>query len=193
MTRFFVDEPADAAGTSTKNDSRQTGPVRDWVVAGGIVLDRDRVLLVQNRRRNGAFDWSPPGGVIEVHEGESLLTGLTREVEEETGLRVTAWAGPIYEVRTEAPELGWRLRAEVHVALAYEGELRVDDPDGIVVDAQFVPLELCAGHLDACHPWVREPLADWLVEQWATEADTRAYDYRVDGADLASLVVTRLP
>jgi 8-oxo-dGTP diphosphatase len=167
--------------------------VRDWVVAGGIVLDRDCVLLVQNRRRNGAFDWSPPGGVIEVHEGESLLSGLTREVEEETGLRVTAWAGPVYEVRTEAPELGWRLRAEVHVALAYEGDLRIDDPDGIVVDAQFVPLERCARHLDACHPWVREPLADWLAEQWTTEAVARGYDYRVDGADLASLIVTRLP
>jgi 8-oxo-dGTP diphosphatase len=167
--------------------------VRDWVVAGGIVLDQDRVLLVQNRRRSGAFDWSPPGGVIEVHEGESLLTGLTREVEEETGLRVTAWEGPVYEVRTEAPELGWRLRVEVHVALAYEGELHVDDPDGIVVDAQFVPLERCAPHLDACHPWVREPLTDWLAEQWAAGALTRGYDYRVDGADLASLIVTRLP
>jgi len=167
--------------------------VRDWTVAGGIVIEGDRVLLVQNRRRNGAFDWSPPGGVIEVHEGESLIDGLTREVEEETGILVTEWAGPLYEVRTEAPELGWRMRAEVHVALAYEGELRVDDPDGIVVDACFVPVDSCSAHLDACHPWVREPLADWLVERWETNADTRAYGYRVDGADIASIIVTRLP
>ncbi len=117
--------------------------VKDWGVAGGIVLDGDALLLVQNRRRNGAFDWSPPGGVIEIAEGEAVVDGLTREVEEETGLRVSAWAGPIYEVRADAPGLGWRLRAEVHVALEYEGDLRVDDPDGIVVDARFVPVAEC--------------------------------------------------
>ena len=73
--------------------------MRDWTVAGGIVLEGDALLLVQNLRRNGALDWSPPGGVIEVQEGEPLLAGLTREVEEETGLRVTEWVGPLYEVR----------------------------------------------------------------------------------------------
>jgi len=78
--------------------------VRDWTVAGGIVLDGDTLLLVQNRRRSGAFDWSPPGGVIEVADGEDVVDGLTREVEEETGLRVTGWAGPIYEVRAERSE-----------------------------------------------------------------------------------------
>jgi 8-oxo-dGTP diphosphatase len=168
--------------------------MRDWTVGGGIVLGPgDTVLLVQNRRRNGSHDWSPPGGVIEVHEGETLLDGLTREVEEETGLRVTEWAGPVYEVRTDAPELGWRLRAEVHLAVAYEGELRIDDPDGIVVDAQFVALDSCTAHLDSCHRWVREPLAEWLVERWAVEAVARTYGYRVDGAEPASVSVTRLP
>jgi 8-oxo-dGTP diphosphatase len=114
--------------------------VRDWVVGGALILSDEggatNVLLVQNRRRNGSHDWTPPGGVID--EGESLLEGLTREVEEETGLRVTEWAGPVYEVRCEAPDMGWRLRVEAHVAVAYEGELHVDDPDGIVVDARFV-------------------------------------------------------
>ena len=98
-------------------------------------------MLVQNRRRNGSHDWTPPGGVID--EGETLLEGLTREVEEETGLRVTEWAGPVYEVRCEAPDMGWRLRVEAHVAVVYEGELRVDDPDGIVVDARFVDVDAC--------------------------------------------------
>ena len=37
-------------------------------------------------RRNGSSDWTPPGGVIEVADGESVLDGLTREVAEETGL-----------------------------------------------------------------------------------------------------------
>ncbi len=161
-------------------------------MAGGLIEGPDGLLLVQNRRRNGSLDWSPPGGVIEVADGESLLDGLTREVEEETGVRVTEWDGPVYEVRAEAVDLGWRLRAEVHVAVAYEGDLRVEDPDGIVVDARFVHLEECASHLEACHPWVREPLAEWLTARWTTADRPPAFGYRVDGADLATLVVTRL-
>jgi 8-oxo-dGTP diphosphatase len=91
--------------------------MRDWVVGGALILSDEGVLLVQNRRRNGSQDWTPPGGVID--EGETLLDGLTREVQEETGLRVTEWAGPVYEVHCEAPDLGWSLRVEAHVALAY--------------------------------------------------------------------------
>jgi ADP-ribose pyrophosphatase YjhB (NUDIX family) len=163
--------------------------VRDWVVGGAVLLDHDRVLLVGNRRRNGSIDWTPPGGVIEVHEGEGVLDGLAREVEEETGLRVTAWAGPLYSVTAEASGLGWRLRAEIHLADAWEGELVVDDPDGIVVDARFVDVAGCEGLLDGCHPWVREPLAAWLEQRWVT---VPTFDYRVDGADVASLTVTRL-
>ena len=87
-------------------------------------------------------------------------------MEEETGLRVTEWAGPVYEVRCEAPDMGWRLRVEAHVAVAYEGELRVDDPDGIVVDARFVDVAACAEHVDGGHPWVCEPLLEWLAERW---------------------------
>ena len=58
--------------------------MRAWLVGGAIVEGPDGLLLVRNRRRNGALDWSPPGGVIDA--GESVLEGLTREVEEETGL-----------------------------------------------------------------------------------------------------------
>jgi 8-oxo-dGTP diphosphatase len=166
--------------------------MRDWTVAGGLIESDAGLLLVCNRRRNGSFDWSPPGGVIEVADGETLLDGLTREVEEETGVRVTEWAGPLYEVQAEAIDLGWRLRAEVHMAIAFEGDLRVEDPDGIVVDAQFVALDECSRHLASCHPWVREPLTEWLTARWSHEDRPAPYGYRVDGSDIAALVVTRL-
>ncbi len=162
------------------------------MVAGGIVLQDESVLLVQNLRRNGTLDWSPPGGVIEVAEGESLLDGLTREVREETGLLVTSWGGPLYEVVAEAPGLGWRLRAEVHVALAFEGALCVADPDGIVVDARFVSLADCEAQLGGCHPWVREPLTEWLDQRWEAESPPRPFGYRVDGDRVAEAQVTRL-
>jgi 8-oxo-dGTP diphosphatase len=162
--------------------------MRDWLVGGGIVASGDGLLLVQNRRRDGRLDWSPPGGVIDP--GETLRGGLTREVEEETGLRVTEWAGPVYEVRCEAPDLGWRLRVEANVAVAYEGELHVDDPDGIVVDARFVSVDACGGLVAGGHPWVCEPLGEWLAERWTHEAP-RPYGFHVAGAAPDDVVVTR--
>jgi 8-oxo-dGTP diphosphatase len=164
--------------------------VREWFVAGGIVETDEGVLLVRNVRRNGSSDWTPPGGVIEIGDGETVLDGLTREVEEETGLRVLDWAGPCYKIEAIAPDLGWLMRVEVYRALTHEGELRVgDDPDGIVVEAAFVHPDACHGPLATTHPWVREPLSEWLVERWE---ETRGFEYRVEGASLAALTITRL-
>jgi 8-oxo-dGTP diphosphatase len=161
--------------------------VREWLVGGAVIETAEGVLLVRNRRRNGDLDWTPPGGVID--EGEELLAGLAREVQEETGLVVTDWTGPLYEIVAEAPGLGWRLRVEAWLALDFEGELHVDDPDGIVVDARFVCIDDCPVHLTGGHPWVTEPLSEWLAEHWEGK---RTYGYKVDGNELRSLVVTRM-
>jgi 8-oxo-dGTP diphosphatase len=161
--------------------------MRDWLVGGALIEGPGGLLLVCNQRRNGWLDWTPPGGVID--EGEELIEGLTREVEEETGLVVTRWAGPLYEITAEAPGLGWRLRVEAWMAADYEGDLRVADPDGIVVDACFVDVAECGSRLEGGHPWVIEPLGEWLAERWD---DTRSFGYRVEGDSFSSLVVTRL-
>lgn len=160
--------------------------MRDWLVGGALIENDEGLLLVCNRRRDGSHDWSTPGGVIE--EGEDLLVGLTREVEEETGLVVSAWQGPVYEVLIHAPGLGWRLRVEAHRAVTFDGELRLDDPDGIVVDARFVSADACGLHLNGCSPWVREPLAEWLIERWL---DGRGFRYDVVGESRATMTVTR--
>jgi 8-oxo-dGTP pyrophosphatase MutT (NUDIX family) len=139
--------------------------LKEWTVAGGLLETSDGVLLVRNQRRGGFEDWSTPGGVIDPDDAD-LLAGLTREVEEETGLRVSAWSGPLYEVHAFAPDMGWRMRCEVHLAVAFEGDVYVDDPDGIVVEASFVPPHECAGRLESCAQWVREPLAAWLEQRW---------------------------
>ena len=149
--------------------------MRAWVVAAGLIEGPDGMVLVQNRRRDGSLDWSPPGGVIEIHEGESITDGLTREVLEETGLSVTAWDGPVYDVEVVAEGLGWRLRAETFVARSWEGALAVDDPDGIVVDAKFAPASEWVDLLENAHPWVREPIAGWL------SGVVLSYRYRLDG------------
>jgi 8-oxo-dGTP diphosphatase len=161
----------------------------EFTVAGALVETSEGLLLVRNQRAGGATDWSTPGGVIDSTDA-SLRAGLTREVEEETGLRVTAWEGPLYEVRATAHELGWVMRCEVHRALEFEGELVVDDPDGIVVEATFASGDACSEFLALCAPWVGEPLADWIEQRWGPD-DARAYEYDVFGATRDELRVVR--
>jgi len=181
-------EPAEARAEA-RADVRLAGvaEIRQWVVAGGLIESPAGLLLVKNLRRTGAHDWSPPGGVIDADD-ESILHGLTREVEEETGLRVSGWDGPVYEVRAVAQGLGWTMRCEVYVARGYEGELRLGDPDGIVVDAAFVPLNECDARLAECHPWVREPLTEWLAGRWR---DRRGYHYELRGDTIGAVEIVR--
>ncbi len=161
--------------------------MRSWQVGGAVIEGPSGLLLVQNKRRDGRLDWSTPGGVIDP--GETVLEGLAREVLEETGLVVASWTGPVYDIEVLAPDLGWDLRVEVHLAAVVTGDLLIDDPDGIVVDACYVASDACGPHLAHAPAWVREPLHAWLAERWD---GSRSFRYQVDGADLGSLVVTAL-
>jgi ADP-ribose pyrophosphatase YjhB (NUDIX family) len=158
------------------------------MTVAGAVIERDGcLLLVKNQRRGGACDWSTPGGVVDPTDA-SIVAGLGREVEEETGLRVAAWEGPLYAVRAVASDMGWQLEAEVHRALRFDGELSVEDPDGIVVDAEFVAADAMHAHLAECFRWVRDPLAAWVEGRW-TAAEFRTFHYEIRGTSLASFEV----
>ena len=37
--------------------------------------------------------------------------------------------------------MNWTLRVEVHLAVEYSGRIHIDDPDGIVQAADWVPKE----------------------------------------------------
>jgi hypothetical protein len=82
------------------------------------------------------------------------------------------------------------MRCEVHRALAFEGDLVVDDPDGIVVEATFATSDACTEFLALCAPWVREPLAEWIEQRWGPD-DARAYVYDVFGENRDDLRVVR--
>lgn len=163
--------------------------MRQWLVASALIEGPEGLLLVKNRRRDGRVDWSPPGGVIESQVGESVRDGLTREVIEETGLTVTDWEGPVWEVEAHAPDMGWQLRVEVHRAIEYQGDIVIADPDGIVEEARFFPVEMCAEPLAGTWPPTNEPLSAWLVERWT---ESRSYRYQVSGKTRDSFTFERL-
>lgn len=154
---------------------------------GAATADAHDLLLVCNQRRNGSRDWTPPGGIVDA--GETVLEGLAREVEEETQLRITEWGDLLYEVKVEFVHLEWNLSVEVFEAVAWDGDLHVDDPDGVVVDAAFVSGAEVANQLAASPAWVKEPLLGWHSNQ--VDRGVTMEFRAVKDAD-NGLVVTRL-
>jgi 8-oxo-dGTP diphosphatase len=71
--------------TRTRADSRRY-PERPILGVGAIILNRNRVLLVERGSEPLTGYWSIPGGVLET--GERLEEGIRREVHEETGLEI---------------------------------------------------------------------------------------------------------
>ena len=69
-------------------------PDRPIVSVGAVILDGDRVLLVQRGQEPLKGRWSLPGGAVDV--GETLVECVAREMLEETGLVVEV--GPVIEV-----------------------------------------------------------------------------------------------
>ena len=67
---------------------------RPVVAVGVLLLDGERLLLIQRARPPAPGKWSIPGGKVEL--GESLEQAALRELREETGLHCTL--GPIVEV-----------------------------------------------------------------------------------------------
>ena len=61
-------------------------PDRPIVGVGGVVVHRQRALLIRRGCEPLKGAWSIPGGMLEL--GEELAEGVRRELKEETGLEV---------------------------------------------------------------------------------------------------------
>lgn len=132
-----------------------TGGMKSFAVAGAVLKQDAGFLWVCNRRKNGRTDWSPPGGIIDP--GEQPLQALTREVVEETGLQIQSYGSLLYRVQVDFEPLGWRLNAQVHRVEEWTGDLVVDDPDNVVIDAGFFDGDALHDVLGKSPRWVAEP------------------------------------
>ena len=56
------------------------------VIVGGLIVKDDKVLLVQEAKKQCCGKWNIPAGHLEI--GESILSGAIREIKEETGCDV---------------------------------------------------------------------------------------------------------
>ncbi len=113
-------------------------PDRPFVGVGGVVIHKNRALLIRRGGEPLKGEWSIPGGLIEV--GESLSQALRRELKEETGLDVEPLA--IIEVFDRIFRRGRRVQYHFvivdYVCGLKGGRLR---PASDVIDARWVRRE----------------------------------------------------
>ncbi len=125
-------------------------------VAVGILRRGDTVALVRQGAPGREPFWALPGGVLE--EGELIHETLAREVLEETGLEIEIPARLAYirQIDNRRPEqlLGSRGPGAGYLATVWvfeverwSGEIAARDPDGFVLDAEFVPVAEAAERL----------------------------------------------
>ena len=172
--------------------------MKRWSVVGGLIQLDGRLLLVANRRRvtssgsskfqrDGRLEWTPPGGVIDP--GESETVALSREIAEEVGLTVDSWSPVVYDVSVKFPDRNMALEVQVFHAESWFGSLTFDDPDGIVEAGRFVDSKESHQLLKTAPRWVAEPVGSWIRGE---VADGDRFDYIAHGVESNALVVHRL-
>ena len=129
-------------------------------VAAAIIRREGEIVLVLQGAPGEEPFWALPGGVVE-HD-ELVPEGLVREVLEETGLAIHLPARLAYirqiDNRRPAQLIGHRVVGDGYLVTvwlfdvdSWEGEIGARDPDGVVREAQFVPVGEAVERLRRTH------------------------------------------
>lgn len=139
------------------------------LVVAALARDSHRILLIEERGLGDPTSmWMLPGGKVEA--GETLAEALRRELVEETGLRIVGDPAVAFTVEVLTPE--GRYVASTFDCLT-EGDLHPDDPDGLVLDARWLPIDEALQRL-GCVPWYDcMPLERFLAGDAAAGATYR--------------------
>lgn len=121
---------------------------RPRLAVRALIVDPEGRLLLVNAYAGQASDlWCAPGGGCEA--GQSLPENLAREVQEETGLKVTigapALVNEFHDPKTGFHQVEVFFRAEVASGAIDDGW---QDPEGVVNRRRwFSRIELAGGHV----------------------------------------------
>ena len=156
-------------------------PDHPLVGVGGVVIHRNRVLLIRRGGEPLKGEWSIPGGLVEL--GEQLPEGARRELREETGLEVEplevvavfdrimydTHPTPKQKSHSRGKEGGRRRRVRYHyVIVDYVCRVRRGrlTPGSDVVDARWVrPADLPKYHLTEMATWVVHRAFEFFKER----------------------------
>jgi 8-oxo-dGTP diphosphatase len=113
-------------------------PERPIVGVGGIVVHKNRVLLVRRGTAPLKGKWSIPGGMLEL--GEDLVAAVRRELREETGLDVQplAMVAAVDRIERQGRRVKYHYVIIDYVCRLKKGRLR---PASDVLDARWVRRE----------------------------------------------------
>ena len=115
-------------------------------IAAAIIRFGDELLMVRQAGPGEEPFWSVPAGRLEP--GEFATEAVVREVKEETGITVLDRGLVVLTAQVDEQREGWFASVWTFDVAAWEGDLAVADPDGLVLDAAWVPLEEACCRLD---------------------------------------------
>lgn len=147
-------------------------------VVAALIRRDATILLVQEQAPNDVVPtWMLPGGQVE--RDEMLEVALRREIREETGLEITGTPSFAFAVDLEycLDELAGTWRA-ITYACEVEGEVAPADPDGLILAAEWVPINDALQRLEQVEWYDAGPLRAFL----AGDAPSGSrYRYRLSG------------
>lgn len=133
-------------------------PKHPLVGVGGVVIERDRVLLIRRGTEPLKGEWSIPGGMLEL--GEELAAGVQRELKEETGLNVEPLEHIVVfdRIMRDGERVKYHYVIVDYLCRRKSGRLR---PGSDVVDARWVR---------------REDLPEYHLTDMATQVILEAFE-----------------